>query len=149
MKKYQAPVGATSISIDGQSYEVDKDGVVSVPAHADHAHLLAHGYRQFGDDAVATKAAPGSAEVVLADRAAELDAREADFAIRQEQFEQSLKTAVADLDDRVAKLQALAAELDAREVALDALAVTLTAKPADPAPPAPPPPAPLPHGKKK
>lgn len=165
MRKYHAPEGATSISIDGESFDVNKAGLVAVPEHASHEAMLAHGYRLDGDAIVvadAIKAGPDSLEWKLAQRAseldgfeasladkhaaanaraAELDSRESDLATRTEQFEQSIKTATADLDARAGELVTRAAELDQREADLKALAALS-------APPPPPSAADLPTKKK-
>jgi hypothetical protein len=52
--KFKAPADATSISVGGETFNVDETGHVKTPDHGDYAGLLApHGYTPVAEDAPA------------------------------------------------------------------------------------------------
>jgi len=74
MTKLKAPEGCASCSHDGETYETDADGIVTVPAEAVEA-LLSHGFA--AADAPETEADAAVEEAVVRRRrkpAAEADA---------------------------------------------------------------------------
>jgi hypothetical protein len=117
---YRAPLGATSITVNGNTYEVDAKGNLECNDDAAHADLLSHGYT-YGDDAAADDHVP--------DR---IDGRE--LAAWQKELDERvvvLREREADLDERHAALNARAAELEDQAATLAAYRTDLANKETD------------------
>lgn len=111
-RKYTAPLGATSITIGGETFEVKK-GIVTVDEAVSHADLISHGYVPEGEEPVAA--------------ASVADLREVEFA----EAAQFLNERRTELDTREAALAALATELNVRAAELDAREAALAARDVD------------------
>lgn len=145
---YHAPLGATSISVNGQTYDVDGKGRLHCEDESAHAELLSHGYT-FGDapaapagDSDATK--PGLElarwQRELDDREATLKSVEAGLVEREttlREVGESLSTRENELAARAADLANKETDMAMRVFALDQREAALAAA----APPPPPPPA--------
>jgi protein tyrosine phosphatase (PTP) superfamily phosphohydrolase (DUF442 family) len=139
-RTYKAPVGATSITVSGKTYDVDGKGNLQCDDDSVHDVLLSHGFT-YGDAPVVptTYSADDLARMkaALEERAAQLqadfEARDqslTDYRITLDKFDNELK-------DREAALNARAADLGNRETALVMREAALAAA-APPPPPAPP-----------
>lgn len=140
---YTAPAGATSITINGQTYDVDSKGKLKCDDDSAHADLLSHGFI-YGDAPTATAPTTYSADelarmkAALEEHAANLQAdfnkRDAGLAER----EKTLREVGESLNGREAELAARAADLGNRETALvlREAALAATTPPPPPAPPA-------------
>jgi hypothetical protein len=155
-RTYHAPAGATSITVNGKTYEVDTKGKLHCDDEAAHADLLSHGYT-FGDAPVATalvvtddatlRAQLDAALEAVGARTVELDAREAELDRRDVELAEAVTKATeqvaaaklrgTELDQRAADLANRETDLTMRLFAVEQREVALAAS-APPPPPAPP-----------
>ena len=60
--KLRAPEGGTGLSFEGTNYDVDENGLVEVPGHADLGNLRAMGFLPYSPPAPATPETGGTGD---------------------------------------------------------------------------------------
>lgn len=111
--KYQAPEGSTGISVGGQQFNVDENGLIEVPDDGDyHAMLAPHGFVQ-------VKAKAKTAEEIAADLLAlqEAEAAAAKAAAEAQAKADAEAAAATKAAEAEAKKAAKAAEAAAKAAA--------------------------------
>lgn len=126
-RTYLAPLGATSITVNGRTYEVDGKGRLHCSDEAAHADLLTHGYRDADEAAEADAGAvvvtkPGLElaqwQRELDERALEQAAHGVSLAEREAALEERTKAAAVALASQADELNRRAAALADGETSL-------------------------------